>query len=267
MRRSGFTLVELILVIAIIGVLASALTIFLPPVVKGYADNRRRAELTDTADTALRQIAQDIRRAVPNSLIRHSETCIQLVPTTGGGRYRMAADPDEADSKWLDTTAEVSEFDVLTPMRTLPAVNDWIVIDNHNAGAVYQGSNREQVNSVDTPSPSNSVYRHRIELKNAKQFPPGYDGGRFVVVSNEEQSVFYSCDGAGSLYRIRAGFDATAATCSAAGARVASDVESCVFSYEVGVTERSSLVRMQLQLMRDGERITLSHGVHVENVP
>lgn len=272
-KQSGFTLVELVMVIVLLGVLGAGLTSFLRPAVQSFADTRRRAELTDMADLALRQMAQDIRRAVPNSLIRHSQTCLQIVPTKGGGRYRMADDP-AGGSAWLDTTAPVSQFDVLTPLTTgeIPAADDWIVIGNQNTGDVYAGINREQVSAVLTPGPANGLYEHRITLKTAKQFPEGYDGGRFLVVANNEQSVFYSCvipsDGStGRLYRTVAGFGATAASCSSTGALVATDVEQCVFTYNVGATQQSGLVWMQVQLLRDGERITLSRSTHVENAP
>lgn len=273
MRNGGFTLVELVMVIVIVGVLGTSVTMFLGPAVRGYADTRRRAEMTDMADVALRQMAQDIRRAVPNSVIRHSETCLQLVPSSGGGRYRVAADP-AGGSAWLDTTTAVSEFDVLTPMTgsELPATDDWIVIGNQNTGDVYAGTNREQVRAVQTPAAANGIYRHRIELRAPKQFPEGYDEGRFLVVPNNEQTVFYSCvlpagGGTGKLYRTPALFGATAASCATAGALVATDVESCVFTYEVGATQQSGLVWTQLQLLRDDERITLSRGTHVENAP
>lgn len=269
MRKSGFTLVELVMVIAITGVLAASLVIFVPPAINSYADTRRRAEMTDMADVALRQIEQDIRRAVPNSVISHSAGCIQLVPAIAGGRYRMAADTT-GTSAWLDTTTTVSQFDVLTPLKKLPAIDDWIVIDNHNTDNVYTGINRQQVKSVITPAAANGI--HRIELKTPTQFPQGYDGGRFLVVANNEQSVFYNCvfpgSGAtGRLYRTIAGFGATSSSCSTVGALVATDVDSCVFDYQVGATQQSGLVRMELRLLRDGERITLSHGAHVENVP
>ena len=135
MRSRGFTLVELVMVIVITGVLAGALTIFLVPAVNSYFDTRRRADLTDLADTALRRMAKDIRSAVPNSVSSVSASCIQLVPTIAGGRYRLAPDTVAGGSKHIDTRSATLDFDVLTPLSQIPASGDWVVIDNQNGTA------------------------------------------------------------------------------------------------------------------------------------
>lgn len=265
MKARGFTLIELIMVIVLTGIIAASLTVFMKPAIDSYFDMQRRGDLTDMADTALRQISQDIRRAVPNSVILHSASCIQLAPTIAGGRYRMAPDIVNAGSATLDTTTTTSSFDVLTPLRTIPAQNDWVVIDNQNGSDVYNGSNRGQINTVTTPS--STLGQHRIALISTKQFPIGYDGGRFVVVANAEQSVFYNCTG-GKLYRTTDTFSATSATCAATtGALVATDIASCTFTYATGATQQSGLVWLQLQLSRSGESVTLAHGTHIDNVP
>jgi len=267
-RQRGFTLVELIIVIVITGILAGALTVFMKPAVEAYFDSRRRAELTDIADTALRKMAQDIRRAVPNSLRVHSAGCLQLVPSTAGGRYRLAADP-AGGSAWLDPTTKTSKFDVpysfdvLTALSSPPSTGDWVVINNQNGSDVYSGSNRGQVDSM----PATSFGQHRIKLSTDMQFPAGYEEGRFLIVSNSAASVFYHCVG-NRLYRTTGTFaDGSASCTSTSGATLATDIESCAFTYEVGATERSGLLWLQLQLLRDGERVTLAHGTHVDNVP
>ena len=84
MKMRGFTLVELVMVIIITGVLAAALTVFMKPAIDSYFDTRRRADLTDMADTALRRMSQDIRSAVPNSIRSVTASCFQLVPTIAG---------------------------------------------------------------------------------------------------------------------------------------------------------------------------------------
>lgn len=275
-KTRGFTLVELVMVIVITGILAGTVTVFLKPAIDSYFDTRRRADLTDMADTALRRMGQDIRSAVPNSIRSVSATCFQLVPTITGGRYRMAADssndapacaPSATCSAPLDTTQATTVFDSLSPMATVPAANDWLVIDNQNTNDVYAGTNRALINAVAVPARASDGL-HRITIANT-QFPNGYDGGRFVVVPNAEQTVFYSCAG-NTLYRTVAAFNANqAAACAAVGAIVATDVANCQFVYNSnqGATQQSGFVWMRLELSRAGENAALAAGVHVDNVP
>ena len=52
--QKGFTLIELIVVIVLVGILASIGGIFISRPIEGYVALSRRAELVDSADTALR---------------------------------------------------------------------------------------------------------------------------------------------------------------------------------------------------------------------
>ncbi|CAK0755126.1 MSHA biogenesis protein MshO [Gammaproteobacteria bacterium] len=278
MKSYGFTLIELIMVIMITGIIAASITLFLKPVIDGYVDTRRRSDLIDLADTALRRIERDIRSAVPNSIRSVSTTCFQLVPTIAGGRYRMASDtandtplpclPSTTCSAPLDVTHTTTEFDVLSSLTTVPAQNDWIVIDNQNTDDIYAGTNRVQI--IAAPSiPRVSDGLHRITVTSF-QFPSGYNGGRFVIVPNAEQTLFYNCVG-NRLYRTVSTFDADRSISCALvnGAVVATDVENCIFVYDPnhGSTQQSGFLWMRLELKRSDESIALSLGVHVDNAP
>lgn len=269
MKQRGFTLVELIMVIVLTGILAASLTIFMRPAIDAYFDSRRRADLIDMADIALRQMTRDIRRAVPNSVIRHTATCLQLVPSIAGGRFRTDADPDTSGSAPLNTSLPVTSFDVLTPLGDTAKAGDWVVIDNQDGGEVYSGENRAEIGSITPGSAATALYQHRVTLALAggKQFHPGYTGSRLMIVANSEQSVFYHCVG-GRLYRTVGAFGDGAAVCPTVGsAIVATDVDACLFDYEAGATQQSALVWLQLQLRRSDEQVTLAHGAHLDNVP
>lgn len=281
MKTRGFTLIELVLVIVIAGILAASLTVFLKPAIDAYFDTRRRTDLTDAADTALRRMAKDVRHAVPNSIRPVSGSCFQLVPTIAGGRYRKTSDtvldtpsplpctPSATCSAPLDTTQAATVFDVLSPLETVPAKDDWVVIDNQNGSDVYTATNRAQISETPATPARSTDGLHRIRIAST-QFPNGYDGGRFVVVPNAEPTVFYSCVN-GRLYRTVAAFDANqATTCTlASGAVVATDVQGCAFVYDPnkGATQQSGFMWMRLELGRAGESVALAHGVHVVNVP
>ena len=278
MRVRGFTLIELLTVIAITGILAAVLTVFLRPAIDSYLDTRRRANLTDIADTALRRMGQDIRSAVPNSIRTNgTESCFQLVPTITGGRYRMAYDVSGASRVGapLDVTAATTSFDVLSPMSTVPSGNnggDWVVINNQNTNDVYAGINTARISSVVAyPPVLSGIAQYLVTLTAPKQFSSGYDGGRFQVVSSAAPTIVYSYAAATrTLYRAVTTFSTAfpSALCGT-GAIVATNVSGAQFIYvpNKGATQQSGFLQMRLTLEDAAETVTLVHGVHVENSP
>ena len=268
-QMRGFTLVELVVVIMITGIMAASIAVFFVPAINAYFDTRRRAEMTDIADTALRRMARDVRRAVPNSIRIPNAQCFELVPTIAGGLYRREADIATAGSDPLDVTQPDNGFDVLSPMTGV-GQNDFVVIGNQNTNDVYTGATRGQIANWTDPHPTVALGTGHITLTAATQFPAGYDGGRFQVVDAAEQSVFYICDGAGNLRRLVRAFTAAyPAVCPAGGDVLASNVTACTFTYNpaTNATQAAGFVAMQIDLTADGETMSLSHGTHVSNVP
>lgn len=306
MRSRGFTIVELVIVIVITGIIAATATIFFKPAIDSYFDARRRASLTDMADTALRRMGRDVRFAVPNSVRTPDDQCFELIPASAGGRYRRASDtvndvpapvgsslpcpPSATCSAPLNVSQPATVFDSLSPLATAPAVNDWVVVGNQNTNDVYAdigSANRAQISAVAVPARATDGF-HRITFVST-QFPSGYDGNRFVIVQNAQKAAFYSCVGAdgtvnaqgngkGTLYRFsNYGFVATyPGACPIpsvapypAGDILARRVRSCTFVYDPnqGATQQSGFVWMQLELTEANETVSLSFGAHVDNVP
>lgn len=270
----GFTLVELVVVIMITGIMAASIAVFFVPALNAYFDTRRRAEMTDTADTALRRMARDVRRAVPNSIRVVGSTCFQLVPTVSGGLYRREADIVNAGEDPLTISAPDSSFDVLSPLDRPPNDGDFIVIGNQNTGDVYAGTTRGTVAAggwaLATTAAEKATRWGRITLAPATQFPSAYDGGRFQVVAAAEPSIYYVCDtSAHVLKRVVAADFSTPVACPAGGEVLAGNVDTCEFFYDPshGGTQQSGFVWMRLELLDSGERMALSHGAHVSNVP
>lgn len=269
----GFTLVEAVMVIAITGIVAAMVAIFIRTPVQGYFDLERRAEITDSADTALRRIGRDLRLALPNSVraVAASPLCLEYLPTLSGGRYRA-----EVPGAVLDFSTTTTTFDVLGPLNPVPAAGDQLVVYNLGIpGAdAYSGVNRATISAATANS---------ITLNPAMQFPFASPGNRFQVIPAAEQAVFYVCtnsgsgidtagNGNGALYRLsHYGINAAApGACPAipAGTPVlAQNVSACSFTYDPLVNQRIGLVSMQIAITKNNETATLYHEVHVSNVP
>lgn len=292
-RRRGFTLIEMVVVMTLIAICSAVLAVFIRPALQAYLDVQARAALVDSAQTALRVISQDVRVAVPNSIRTPSPLCVEAIPTSSGGSYRLAGDPvndtptncsaSSTCSAPLNTATSTSVFDVLSTLQTPPQVGDWVVIANQSPLQVYAGTNRAAVTGVSTPRSTDGTVRVAIA---ATQFPLGYADGRFVVVPGNTAAVTLVCDGAdgtvdaqgngkGTLYRrSNYGFSATFAACptgaSLAGAAViARQVKSCAFTYSPnqGSTAQNGFLSLQIDLAKNNETVSLVNGVHVANAP
>lgn len=288
-RPRGFTLVEMIVVIAITGVIAAIVAVFLRAPVMQYVDVARRADMSDAADTALRRMARDIRLALPNS-VRVAGTCsgttpcfIEFLPTgsatcpasgcLGGGRYRAGGPGDELSFEIAD-----DGFEVLGPMPPMAAGDQVVVYNLGLPGAdAYAGSNRSAV----TAAPAGNLVRIAPFA-----FPFSSPGKRFHVISTP---VTYAClpapNGAGGVLRRYWGYpiqasqanvdsaaelDALVSPQSAArgSALLATNVSGCRFTYtQAAIAQRTGLVTLDLRLGTQGETITLYSATHVSNQP
>lgn len=273
MRRVfGFTLVEMIVVIAITGIIAAAVAVFIRYPVEGYGDAVRRAELTDAADVALRRIARDVRLALPNSLrvmTAGGIHYVEFIITQSGGRYRDPTD-GSTGGNFLDfTNAADTSFDVL---GTLPlmAANDFIVIYNLGVPGsdAYIGNNRAQIQAV----AGNTVTLTANPF--AAQAPPlPSPGARFQVVPGVERAVSYACPQTGvsppgNLTRHwNYGFNPAQAVPAGGSTALLAGNVTCEVDYSGNATGRNGLLYISLTLTSGGETVTLFNQIHVDNSP
>lgn len=287
---AGFTLIEIIMVMVIIGVIAGMVAVFVAKPVQGYVDSVRRAELTDAADVALRRLTRDVRLALPNSLrvmesdgaTTNSGTCstanyicyIEFIMTSGGGRYRDPADGSTSGNFLSFTDTSIKTFDVLGAMPSSPAMaaGDFIVVYNLGAGYspadAYSGGNRAQIDvggiSGNTVTLSSNPF--------ASQSPPlPSPNSRFQVVPGGTQAITYACPTtvAGSLSRYaNYGFNSTQSIPGGTPSTLATRA-TCTVDYTSAATGRNGLLYIQLTLTDtpSGESVTLFQQIHVDNAP
>jgi MSHA biogenesis protein MshO len=267
-RARGFTLVEMIVVIAITGIIAAVVAVFIRQPVESYVDVARRGELSDIADTALRRITRDVRTALPNSIrvtTAGNVTYLEYLHTTGGGRYRAAPDSAGAGNV-LDFVAADAAFDVIGTMPALAAGNSIVIYNLSPSGSTanaYSGDNLAAYSSSTATT---------ITLSAAKLFPFQSPSKRFQVV---EGAVTYACNplpaGAGELRRYWNYVIVNPQPAPPAGgsnALLATNISSCSFTYSAsGATARTGILALNLEISEAGESVRLFQQVHVNNVP
>lgn len=250
-RQKGFTLMELITVIVIAGILGTMTVSFITKPMEGYIDLTRRAELVDSADMAMRQMARDIRAALPNSIRTPNITSIEMIRVRGGGRY------DELDFSSEDT-------DFLVHGGGMPSGSGGRLVI-YNLGTT--GADARLGDEVITPSSSSITIsgtgtQQNVTMSPGHRFPFESPLQRVYLV---DQTIGYCCT-ANTLFRHTYAIGAGMPACST-GTPVTRHMESCSFSYDAGTEARSALTTIQLSLAHTGERISLLHQVHVGNLP
>ncbi|MGJ7918712.1 prepilin-type N-terminal cleavage/methylation domain-containing protein [Massilia sp. LXY-6] len=306
-RTRGFTLVEAVLTIAIIGIVAGIVAVFIRAPILSYRDTVDRAELTDQADLALRRMARDIRLALPNSVrVSDAGDHLELLVTRSGARYLSADDGVSAapvlsfDSPGSNTFTAVG-----TPgsFRQVKA-GDYVVVYNLGPGFEPANAYALAATGVTTcPTSSTAGAAGNIACINAapvttttsingqdiptvtitlagnpfayQQAPLTSPLQRFQVVAGP---VSFYCaqntDGRLALWRAWDYPIVSDQAVPSAGKRalVASGLATCndIFSYGTAASRRTGLVRIALSLRGRTDApaaIRLVHQVHVDNTP
>lgn len=274
--QRGFTLIELVMVIVIMGVVGGMVAVFMRSPVEAYVASGRRAGLTDVADTTMRRISRDLRTALPNSIRTPAASCIEFIPTKTGGRYRTE-ERVVGDNSSLNFAVADATFNMLGDHTALPAeqqigAGDVIVVYNLGiAGAdAYANDNTAVVSGA--PVVAGTPAETTIGIA-AKQFPLASGSNRFHVVPGAEPVVGYACPGDGTLrryvrnlpYAAPAACPTTAALAGAAS--LATRVTSCSFSTTGADLQRNALVSLRIVITDSGEAVSLYNEVHVSSTP
>ncbi len=288
---SGFTLIELVMVMVMVAIISGRAAIFIKGPITQYMSVSHRAELTDLADTALYKLAGDIGGAVPNSIRVGNcagATCLEFLPSKAGGRYRVALSSATGTENILTfgTANTAGKFDIIGPTITF-ASGDYVVIgtnasisypdyDTTNALGVlraYTGA-ASSVQSVQIAAPQISTAFGSVSH-------------HFYVIDGAQQAVTYACEnsgmssdkktGLGQLKRYwKYGFYTTQPTVpisvqapvppnatAVQSAMLIDKVSGCAISYNAAL----SLLDVRLSITSGGETVSLYQQIHVSNTP
>jgi MSHA biogenesis protein MshO len=279
----GFTIVELVVTMTISVVVVSFAAMFISAPVQGFADQARRLRLVDSADTVLKRMGRDVRRALPNSLrttINGGNTVLEVLSTVDGSRYREQ--PPGGQPQQLDFASSDSSFNVIGSFtqvaKPFSSVTHYLSI--YNVGVA--GADAYELSNVITPAGTQIdiiadafAGEDRISLSPAFQFAYGSPSKRVYLVDGP---ISYLCDPIAGTVRRYSGYTIAAnqsgrdthAELLAAGASaalMADRITGCTFNYAPGTAERAGMLSMQVSVSELGEAVTLLALVHVDNVP
>ncbi len=291
-RMRGFTLVELVIVIALAGVVAVMVSVLFARPMEGFVAQSRRAELVDLGSIALSRMVRDVRLAVPNSLrVSADGQALELLLIHSAARYR----PNRNDSDGLrfasaapgscGSTTQGGRCDTVQVLDSKldPDGARWLVLYNIGAesgGNPVSGANVWGGGNPGVITPSGVTFDRvanapagetQLALEN---LPSG--GFRFAFSSPQrrlylaERVVGYRCQ-SGKL--VRYSYTTILSSLPAqppAGSDpqpLAGSVSACNFAYQPGTTQRGGLLSLTLGIEQDGERLRLLQQVHVDNAP
>jgi MSHA biogenesis protein MshO len=271
---AGFSLVELVIVIMILGILSASVGVFMANPVRAYFASIDRATLTDAGNATIRRIMREVQGAVPNSAritVSGATTFVEFVPITDAGRYRALASANfPAQNDPLTVTDRTdSSFQVLGPTVNVPAGSQLVVLNlGYGNANLYSGTNIRTVTSI-------GPALQAITFTPTTVWPGDSPGYRFYIVNG---AVTYACspngNGTGTLTRYSGYSIQAAQPNSIAGAPLAAatnslvldDVSACTFT-PGPVSVDLNAIQIALQLTRSGETVSLYSQTHTPNNP
>lgn len=292
----GFTLVEMIAVMVVIGIISAGIAVFLRMPLQAYQDTQRRASISDTVDTAFALLKRDLQTALPNSVRVTSAGSVfylEFLQTRTGGRYR-AEDAVPATPAGASTCADanangladenVLEFGVadtcFTTLGAMPNVSaivpnsDFAVVYNlgpgfPNADAYATGNVTGGNKSRITSAAAGAGGQHVVTFQ-SNTFTLDSPGRRFQVIAGP---VSYVCDPAAATLRRISGYAISAAQPTppvGTAALLARGISGCTIVYDQNViNQRVGVVSMWLQFTEasGGTTANLFQQVQVSNEP
>lgn len=294
-KNGGFTLPELVVTIVILGVLAAVGSQIFMPALASYRDARTRAELSEMADALYRQIARDVQRAVPNSLLLPESQCLLLIPSRAAALFRRDRDLRDGPDADLDpdhpgnpldlTSGAVTAgetVDLLSPLD--PEIPEgqagWIVIGAQTsptagsvAGSPYDPNLRAKA-TLRSPTATATHSGWQIEWNETASGKAWttYPGSKAFWVDQREAMVAYRCVD-GELRRGVAAAIDPSAMCAASGwswttlARRLDASAPCQFArVTTQVAAETVWVRFQTR-SASGEILPFAGGIVVDRTP
>ena len=266
-KINGFTLVELIIVIALTAILAVVVSKFIRAPINAYDNTAKRVVLVDEAHTIIKKIKRDTQASLPNS-IRVStvgtKVYLEMMLVDGGGKYRTQLS-STGTGNILDFTATDTSFDMLNTTYTFTGGEK---ISVNNLG--IPGFDAYAGDTITNYTGATGAATSSISIA-AKKFPLESMGDKFYIVSDV---VTYVCDKTAKTMTRYRGYiptvsqptnDLAAPLSTASKGLLAQNLSDCRFVYNEGQNSRNGLLSIFISINKALESINLYGESYVPN--
>ena len=286
----GFSLVEMIIVITLVGILASVLANVIRGPMQALVVVQERTKLVDMLETALLRMSREIRLALPYSIRVSGTNAIEFLRTMDGGRYRTQGagrlnfGVDSSTFTVLNTLANPA--DIQTGTASTDCLNgsaDCLIVYNIGqpttiAAAIASGTSANaylgaNVNYDGNIATISAALANSLSFDNSDVGPPPWSFGitspnqRFHIV---DTPVSFVCS-AGEITRYSGyAIQETQPVPPGSGDNLLVDqVTSCGFSFDPPTTTRFGLLTLRIEVTapNSGESVSLIQQIHISNIP
>lgn len=286
-KQLGFTLVEVIIVIAIMGIIGGLSAMIIGRSLDSYAALERRTNLQTSIRLAVERISREVRNALPHSLcVNDGGACLAtgkqfyFIPVKDSGRYQDRPGAYTAPMAGLrerlkrfplkNLTFDVlsSDGDTVINNHINASKDDWVAVYSLNNTQIYSSPPnqvRNQMDSVTLATTINEVDKIKFYAGN-NYFSNHSPTRRFHIIDNNKQVTLFSFDAAtGKLTRDTTLFSAPNGPSNPH--LLMQNVQACTFTYTPGAPQRAGLLRIDITVTQQGETIQVIHDAHVYNTP
>lgn len=246
-KQSGFSLIEVIAVVVILGIIAVIGTQFIVHTTESYRVTQSRALLANTGRQAVERMTRQLRGALPYSVrLTNGGQCIQFMPIAAAGFYRPSLPLDRP----IDTL-------VTSPYRIDYYSADYLVLGALGSDEVYNGLARTPVTTMGATA---------IGF-NAHTFIRNSESQRFYLVSEPQAFCFFN----GQLH-FYSNLSPTDSAISLGApdellARNVVSTEAAVFALNGATAENNIIVNINIGFSEGGETVDFFQEVSLRNVP
>lgn len=284
-QQSGFTLVEIIIVIAIMGIIGGLSSMIIGRSLDSYAALERRTNLQTSIRLAVERISRELRHALPHSIcVNNGGACTDtgnrfyFIPVKDSGRYQDRPGAYTAPMSGLrnrirkfpqtNLTFDILSTDGNTDNHVKANQNDWVSVYNLDNSTIYAATPnqiRNQIQSYTAAVTVNDIDQIQFYAGN-NYFSNHSPTRRFHIIDNGNQVTLFAYDAVNrTLTRDTTTF--TAANTTVTPRLLMQNVDECTFTYTPGSPQRAGLLRINITVEEQGETIQVIHDAHVYNTP